>query len=137
MLEAYRLVHRFRVPFADIDMLGHANNTAYLRWAEAIRIAYLADVIGEDIGGPRGMILARTNIEYRTPIAYREAIAIGCRIARIGTKSFDIAHEVWSDDRSVCCATIATTLVAMDYTNNVTIAVPDAWRSRIAAYEGS
>ncbi|GAC1548031.1 MAG: thioesterase family protein [Vulcanimicrobiaceae bacterium] len=135
MLETYRLVNRFRVPFADIDMLGHANNTAYLRWAEAIRTEYLSDVLGEFIGGARGMILGRITAVYESPVGYREAVAIGCRVERVGTKSFDFAHEVWSEDRAVRCTTIASTLVAMDYTTNATIAVPDDWRARIAAYE--
>ncbi len=135
MLDGYRFVHRFRVPFCDVDMLGHANNTAYLRWAETIRTEYLADVMGEHIGGRRGMILARVTVNYESPIAYREAIAIGCRVTRIGTKSFDFDHDVWSDERGIRCATIASTLVAMDYTANVTIAVSDDWRARIDAYE--
>ena len=72
---------------------------------------------------------------YESPIGYREAIAIGARVDRIGTKSFDFQHEIWSDDRALRCATIASTLVAMDYTTNATIAVPDDWRARIGAYE--
>ncbi len=135
MLEAYRLRNLFRVPFSDIDMLGHANNTAYLRWAEAIRTEYLADVVGEFIGGERGMILAKITVTYESPIGYREPIAIGARVGRIGTKSFDFDHEIWSDERGVRCATIASTLVAMDYTTNTTIAVSEDWRARIAAYE--
>jgi len=135
MLEAYRLVNRFRVPFSDIDMLGHANNTAYLCWAEAIRTEYLADILGEAIGGKRGMILAGMTVAYEVPIGYREAVAIGCRIDRIGTKSFDFKHEVWSEDQAIRSATVVSTLVAMDYRTTSTIAVPDEWRARIAAYE--
>lgn len=135
MLADYRLVNRFRVPFSDVDMLGHANNTAYLRWAEAIRTEYLADILGAFIGGERGMILARITVTYESPIGYREPIAIGCRIGRVGTKSFDFDHEIWSDERGIRCATIASTLVAMDYTANATIVVPEDWRTRIAAYE--
>lgn len=137
MLEAYRLVRRFRVPFSDIDMLGHANNTAYLRWAETIRTDYLADILGSFIGGERGMILARVTVNYESPISYNEAIAVGCRIGRVGTKSFDFDHEVWSDDRQIRCATIASTLVTMDYSTNTTVAVPVDWRARIALYEGT
>lgn len=137
MLERYRLVRHFRVPFSDIDMLGHANNTAYLRWAESIRTEYLADILGAFIGGERGMILARVTVDYESPIGYHEAIAIGARIGRVGNKSFDFEHEVWSEDRTVRCAKIASTLVAMDYTTDSTIAVPADWRTRIAAYEST
>jgi len=135
MLEAYRLVNRFRIPFCDVDMLGHVNNTAYLRWAETIRTEYLEDVMGEFIGGARGMILARVTVDYEVAIAYREAVAIGARVDRIGTKSFDFRHEIWSEDRTLRCATIVSTLVAMNYTTSTTIAVPDDWRTRIDAYE--
>jgi acyl-CoA thioester hydrolase len=135
MLEDFRKVTRFRVPFADIDMLRHANNTAYLRWAETARSEYLIDVIGADIGGSTGMILARLDISYESPISYRENVALGCRVARLGTKSFDFAHEVWSVDREVRCARMVTTMVAMDYERGTSIAIPAEWRERIAAYE--
>ncbi len=135
MLEEYRLIHRFRVAFADVDMLQHVNNVAYMRWAEHIRTEYFTDVLGEHIGGTRGMILAKAAIVYENTIAYRESVAVGCRIGRIGTKSFDFAHEVWSDERELRCATISTTLVAINYETNTTIAVPADWRARIAAYE--
>jgi acyl-CoA thioester hydrolase len=135
MLDDFRLVHRFRVTFADVDMLQHANNVAYVRWAETLRTDYFADILGERVGGTRGMILARTEIVYEKPIAYREHVAIGGRVGRIGTKSFDFLHEVWSEDRGVRCATILCALVAFDYEANATIAVPDAWREKIAAFE--
>ncbi len=137
MLEAYRLVRRFRVPFTDVDMLQHANNIAYLRWAEAIRTDYFADVLDLRVGSGQGVILARLSAVYEIPLAYREVVAVGCRIDRIGTKSFDITHEVWSEERKVRCAKITSTLVAMDYATNATIPVPDDWRARIAAYEGN
>jgi acyl-CoA thioester hydrolase len=135
MLEEYRQVHRFRVAFGDVDMLGHVNNVAYVRWAETLRTEYFGDVLGERVGGARGMILARTNVVYEKPIAYRENVAMGGRVAKIGGKSFEFEHEVWSEDRDERCATIVCTLVAFDYEANRTIVVPDAWREKIAAFE--
>ena len=135
MLEEFRLVHRFRLTFADVDMLRHANNVAYARWAETLRTDYFADVLGEVVGGERGMILGKTEIVYEKPIAYREHVAIGGRVGKIGTKSFEFLHEVWSEDRNVRCATISCTLVAFDYQTNATIVVPDVWRAKIAAFE--
>jgi len=135
MLEDFHKIVRMRVPFGDIDMLGHANNTAYLRWAEVARSEYLIEVMEAEIGGHEGMILARLDIRYEKPISYRENIAVGCRVARLGTKSFAFACDVWSEDREVRCASIAQTMVAMDYRTNATIAIPGHWRERIAAFE--
>ena len=137
MLEAYRIIRRFRVPFGDVDMLRHVNNVAYLRWAEQQRSDYLLDVIGASSAWTQGMILASLKIDYERQIAYRENVAVGCRVSRFGTKSFDFAHEVWSEDNGARCASITATVVAMDYDLQTTVAVPELWRERIAAFEPS
>ncbi|MBD5633667.1 MAG: acyl-CoA thioesterase [Candidatus Eremiobacteraeota bacterium] len=135
MLEEFRQVQRFHVTFADVDMMRHANNVAYVRWGETLRTDYFGDVLGEKIGGERGIILARTEVVYERPIAYREHVAIGGRVGKIGGKSFEFLCEIWSEDSGERCATIACTLVAFDYDANRTIVVPDAWREKIAAFE--
>ena len=135
MLEGYRFIQRFRVPFADIDMLRHVNNTAYVRWAEQIRSEYFCDVLGEDITSERGMIMGRMSVDYEAPVYYREQVAIGCRVSRFGRKSFDYSYEVWSEDRKIRCAKILTTTVAMNYKTNESIVVPDEWRKRVEAFE--
>ena len=137
MLERYRKVTQLKVAFSDVDMMRHVNNLAYLRWAETSRTEYMADVLGEDILGERGMILATMQIAYKVALVYRERAAIGCRVTRIGTKSFDIDHEIWSLDRHCLATTIFTTLVAFDYAANSSIAVPPDWKARIAAFEGT
>jgi acyl-CoA thioester hydrolase len=137
MLEGFRLIHRFRVPFCDVDMMRHVNNVAYARWAETMRTEYFGDVLEESIGGATGIILARTEIVYERPIAYRENVAVGGRVGKIGGKSFAFETEVWSEDADVRCATIGCTLVAFDYETQRTIAVPDLWRAKIAAFESA
>ena len=69
-------------------MMRHVNNVSYLRWAETSRTEFFAEVLGEDILSSRGMILAKLGIDYVKPLAYRENVAIGCRVTRLGNKSF-------------------------------------------------
>jgi acyl-CoA thioester hydrolase len=135
MLDDFRYTMRFRVPFQDVDMLNHVNNVKYVVWAETIRSAYFAEVLGEEIRGTRGMILAKLVVDYKRPIAYRADVAVGCRIARIGRKSFDIVYEVWDETENASAALITTTLVAYDYTTTSSIAVPEEWRAKAAAFE--
>jgi acyl-CoA thioester hydrolase len=135
MLDDFRYIQRYPVPFADVDMLRHVNNVAYVRWAEQIRCAYFAEIIGEDITGERGIIIAKLEVVYERQIVYREPIAIGCRVSRIGRKSFDIAYEIWSEERKQRCAHLHSPMVAFNYKAGESIVVPDAWRERIAAYE--
>jgi acyl-CoA thioester hydrolase len=135
MLEEYAKVNRFRVVFGEVDMMRHVNNVTYLRWAETSRTEYFAEVLDSRIGGSEGAILARLEIVFERQMAYRERVAIGCRVSRIGTKSFDCMHEIWSEDHGLRCARVVSTMVAMDYETNTTIAVPKAWRERIAAFD--
>ncbi len=135
MLEGFPLVSRFAVPFSDIDMMRHVNNVAYIRWAETMRAEYFARVMETDIHGNHGMIQASIEFVYERQLSYREAIVVGCSIPRIGTKSFDFAYEVWSVTEGHRAAHGKTTMVAFDFAANQTIAVPEAWRNAIAAFQ--
>jgi acyl-CoA thioester hydrolase len=135
MLEEFRNIQRFRVSFRDIDMMQHVNHTAYVRWAEAQRSDYFIENFGDVVNGERGMILVRIEFVYERQITLRENVAIGCRVSRVGTRSFDFSYEIWSEDAAVRCATGVTTMVAYDYPSNRSIPVPTAWRDAIRNYE--
>ncbi len=135
MLEGFPLLSRFSVPFADVDMMRHVNNVAYIRWCEMMRAEYFAQVMQTPINGDRGMIQATINFVYERELEYREQIAIGVRISRLGTKSWDFAYEIWSETKAHRAAHGITTVVAYDFIHHATIAIPDEWRRAIDAYE--
>jgi len=64
---------------ADVDRLGHANNTAYLRWCEEVGWAH-TEVLGcgfadwRRIG--RAMAMYRASLEYRAPCFAGETLAV-------------------------------------------------------------
>jgi acyl-CoA thioester hydrolase len=135
MLEEFRYVRRFPVTFADVDMLRHVNHIAYVRWAEDVRCAYFAEILAEDITGERGLIMAKLEVVYEKPIAYREAVAVGCRVSRMGRKSFDFSYEIWSETRGERCAHLHSPMVAFNYATGASIVIPEAWRERVGAFE--
>lgn len=135
MLEGFPLISRFSVPFADVDMMQHVNNVAYIRWCEMMRAEYFAQVMRTPINGERGMIQATINFTYERELEYREQIAIGVRIPRLGTKSWDYGYEIWSESKGHRAAHGITTVVAYDFISHTTIPIPDEWRAAIAAYE--
>ena len=135
MLEEFPLISRFSVPFADVDMMRHVNNVAYIRWTETMRSEYFAQVMKVPINGDHGMIQATINFTYERQLLYREQIAIGCKIPRIGNKSFDFYYEIWSETHGHRAAYGITAMVAFDFIANRTIAVPQSWRDAIAEYE--
>jgi len=135
MLEGFPLVTRFTVPYADIDMLQHVNNVAYIRWCETLRVEYFAQVMKVPINSERGIIQANIQFSYERELRYREIVACGVKVSRIGTKSFDFAYEMWSETHGHRAAHGITTVVAFDFTRARSIEISQAWRDAIAAYE--
>lgn len=134
-LTDFRCVTRFRVPFCDIDMLQHVNNASYVVWVETIRCIYFAEVLKESLASSRGIIVARLEVNYEQPLDYREEVAVGCRVSRIGRKSFDLTHEIWSETRQIRAATVHSAMVAYDYSSKSSIVIPERWREIITSYE--
>jgi acyl-CoA thioester hydrolase len=134
-LDEFKSITRFRVPFCDIDMLQHVNNAAYVVWAETARCVYFDEVLRESLTGANGIIVAKLEVTYERALTYREHVAIGCRVTRIGNKSFDYLFEIWSEDTNLRAAFCHTTLVAFNYETKNTIVIPQKWRELIAAHE--
>jgi acyl-CoA thioester hydrolase len=135
MLDSFPLITRFTVPFADIDMMRHVNNVAYIRWLETMRAEYFAQVMQTDIHGDMGMIQASISFTYERQLSYREEVAVGVKISRIGNKSWDFYYEVWSATAGQRAAHGITGMVAYDFVSNRTVTIPQTWRDAIAAYE--
>jgi acyl-CoA thioester hydrolase len=133
-MEGFRFVHPQEVTFRDLDVFGHVNNAVYLTYIESARIGYMREVLGIESLDDLLVIVAKVDIDFRSRATLGEVLEVGARVTRIGTKSFDMEHEIQAPDgRLVAIAT--TTLVAIDYAADATIPVPSEWRTRIETYE--
>lgn len=139
MLEGYRYSIPITVRFADLDVLGHLNNAKYLTYIEQARIVYVRDVCGwQGQWQTLGMILARTEIDYKLTIAFEDSVMAYIRVGRMGGKSFDMEYILTrqrEDSLPEIAAEVKTVMVAYDYETNQTIPIPDTWRQRITEYE--
>jgi len=133
-MEGFRFVYSQEVAFGDLDVFGHVNNAVYLTYLENSRIAFMREVLGIESLEDLFVIVAKVNIDFRTRASLAEALEIGARVSRIGTKSFDLDHEIHGPDGRLVAAA-STTLVTFDYRGDATMPVPDVWRERIEAFE--
>jgi acyl-CoA thioester hydrolase len=134
-LDEFSSITRFRVSFCDIDMLQHVNNAVYVVWAETARCVYFDEVLGESLTGANGIILAKLEVNYERTLEYREHVAIGCRVTRLGNKSFDFLSEIWSETSNQRAAHCLSTMVAFNFETKTSIVIPQKWRELIAAHE--
>jgi len=133
-MEGFRFVHAQEVTFRDLDVFGHVNNAVYLTYIENARIGYMREVLGVESLEDLLVIVAKVNIDFRSRASLGEVLEIGARVSRIGTKSFDLDHEVRGPDARLVAAA-STTLVTFDYGGETTMPVPELWRERIESFE--
>jgi acyl-CoA thioester hydrolase len=131
-MEGFPFVHREPVRFSDLDGMGHVNNAVYSTYLEQARLAWFgAKQLGADDEMPlRDVILARTEIDFRSPLEYGETVEIGVRPLRLGTKSFELEHELRSVGRLV--AEAKCVLVGYDYERAQSAPIPERWRRRLS-----
>jgi acyl-CoA thioester hydrolase len=122
-VDGYRFVHRERVRFRDCDAMGHVNNAVFSTYLEEARIGVL--------GGLTPFILARVEIDFRSQLRAGEQIEIGTRVSRIGTKSFDLEHQISAGGRVV--ADGKSVLVGYDYEAARSVALSDEIKERLSA----
>jgi acyl-CoA thioester hydrolase len=127
-VEGYPFVHRETVRFRDLDGMGHVNNAVFSTYLEQARLAWF----GHDEEMPlRDVILARTEIDFRSQLGEGEIVDIGVRPVRVGTKSFELEYEARSGGRLV--AEAKSVLVGYDYARGESTPVPDRWKRRLTA----
>jgi acyl-CoA thioester hydrolase len=133
--------HKFpiQIRFKDIDKMGHVNNANYLTYIEAARINYFENAVGDSKKWSHqvGIILARTEIDYKAPVFLHDSINVYTRCSRIGTKSLTLEWIIVRDKNGEeqITAQGLSVLVCYDYVHEKTIVVPDEQRRSIEAYE--
>jgi acyl-CoA thioester hydrolase len=115
---AYPWIQRERVRFRDVDAMGHVNNAVYSTYLEQARIGIL--------GGLEPFILARVEIDFRAQLEEGAEVEVRSRCSHVGTKSFELQHEIWSADRLV--AEAKSVLVGYDYERSLSVPISDHLR---------
>ncbi len=132
MSAAHKEFHlKTRVRWCDMDAFGHANNLAYWRWCEDVRINML-DELGFNLTHPfeTGLVLVAAKGDWHAPVFMDDELDVTCRIVRLGKSSHDGYYEI---KRGTMLAFSATcTLVYTDLKTNRSLPIPDAMRALLA-----
>lgn len=137
--EDFRHFFAENVRWGDCDMLGHVNNTLYIRYIESGRIAYTQDVLDSQLGGGArsGWILADLSCQFLAQVHFPESLAIGTRIVRVGNSSAVMQGNIFCSDSSTPAFASKVTLVWFNYELQRPERIPDTIRERVLAFEGA
>ena len=123
-MKGFRFSKDAEAVFGDIDAMGHVNNVVHLRWIETARIAYWVHVTGGKPHPPGpgvmsgvliDMILARTEIDYRSPVNHGEKLDVFVRTSLIKRSSMVLEYAVVAKSDGRLVAEAKTVVVCYDY----------------------
>ena len=124
-------IHEERVRFRDLDPMGHVNNAVFLTYVEQARVAFLADAGAATGLDAMNVIVARVEIDFKTPVRLGQEVEISVRATRFGTKSFDLDYELRVEGELV--AEAKSVQVAYDYERREPVPLPADWREKLTA----
>ena len=122
-MTGYPWIQRERVRFRDCDAMGHVNNAVFSTYLEQARIGILGDL--------EPFILARVEIDFRAELRQGEEVEVHSRCSRIGTKSFELEHQIRAADRLV--AEAKSVLVGYDYDQGASVALTERQKRRLSS----
>lgn len=130
--------YRFRFPvtvrFRDVDAMGHVNNAVFLTFLESARIAWWLHLThGTDLRA-LSMILARTEIDYRSPAVYAEELVVGVRCRAVRRSSVMVDTVIVAQDGRLV-AESRQVLVHFDYAAQKACPLTEELRQQLLAQD--
>ncbi|HEX4046472.1 MAG TPA: thioesterase family protein [Elusimicrobiota bacterium] len=135
-MDGFKIVSDVQVRFSDTDALGHVNNAVYLSYLESARVDYLRELLGAKKIEELGVIIARVEIDYKSPAFHHETMRVGCRVYEIGGSSIKMDYRVEDRDTGRLVALAKSVLVAYDYALGRPARVSEEWREKMEAFDG-
>ena len=121
----------------DMDAIGHINNATYLTYFETARVDFLKqlgfDLLKRDVDN--SVILASMKVDYIKQSVHPSTFNIGCRITRLGNKSFDLFTAIFVEQELNPIVFGVFTLVAFNYKTQKTIPLNEDITSNYLPFE--
>jgi acyl-CoA thioester hydrolase len=129
------LDRRFTIPievrFRDLDAIGHVNNAVYLTYIESARVAYWLHVTGRTGVSAVDIILARAEVDYRSPVVLGETVEVAVRTVSMRRASFVLEFTLTDRASGRIVAEARNVAVYYDYAAQKSRPIPQEIRERI------
>lgn len=134
-MQGFQYSKPIEVRYADVDLMGHVNNAKFLTYIEHARSDYFRKSCNWD-WAKLGMVLARTEIDYKKPILLNHRPVVWIRTTRLGQTSFTQENFIAEADQpSQLYAAATSVLVHVDYSTGKPLSIPEHLKKAIRQYE--
>jgi acyl-CoA thioester hydrolase len=124
-----------QVRFRDTDAMGHVNNAVYHSYLEYARMKYFEQVTGLRDYRRADFILARVELDYRSPVVVGEELEVGVRCSALRRTSFELAYRVVEKGSGRLVAEGRTVQACYDYARGRVKRLDEEQRRAIAEFE--
>jgi acyl-CoA thioester hydrolase len=138
----FRYAAHLRVGFSETDAQGVVYYGRYMPYFDLARTEFHRH-LGRIHLGAADFAMRASVVEYHAPARFDDLLEVFVRVERIGTTSITYDHaayriddETAEGDGDFLMATAKQTLVLIDLAGRRPVPVPDAFRERIAAFQG-
>lgn len=130
-MNGYRFTYETEVRFSDLDAMRHVNNATFVTYLESARLGWWLHVTRRRGLDALDMILARTEIDYRSPLLFGEAVRVGVRCVSMRRSSFALQFRVEERDSHRLLAEARKVCVSYDFAGQRSQPIPDAIRAQL------
>jgi len=133
--EVYPVEALVEVRFRDLDPMGHVNNAVYLTYLEVARAHYWRALGQTESTAIRTYVLARAEIDYRSPVRLGDEILCGVRVESFGRRSFTMRYRLRERKSGRLIATALTVQARFDYEAGTTRPIDEESKRQVRTFE--
>jgi len=122
------------VRFGETDALGHVNNTSYFIYIEEARIRFIESLGFEMNVESWNFILASTKLDFINQGFFNQVLTIKTYVSKVGTKSFELTHEINCSQTGELIAKGNEVLVYFDFELQRSSVIPQDMRDQLTQH---
>ena len=135
--EKFKTSLPIQIRFGDIDALGHINNNIYFSYFDLGKTTYFDTIKPTAVSWTEGLIVvAHIEVDFFSPIYYKEKIAVDSKIVNLGEKSGVFLQQIRNVKNGEVKCRCKSVFVTYDAHTQASMPIPDTWRKIISEHEG-
>ena len=121
-------IETLRVPFSDMDVLGHASHIAYFRYMQEVRVAWVLSLV-DQLPPDQAPVVVSANCSYLRSVTYPATLDVTMTAGEIGRSSFVLYYEIRDAVALQPVATGETKMVWFDRNAGRSVLLPEVVRT--------
>ncbi len=121
-------VIEIKVRFAETDMLGHVNNANYFIYMEEARVNFFKSLFPEK---RLSFVVASVKCDFIQQAFFDQWLRIQTKVVKIGSKSFELAHEITDKNTGELIAKGHSVAVHFNYETQKSEQIPSELRKKL------